>query len=151
MIIPLIPALQEQTDNVSGSISKEPNKLGKCFLFDFTAGDFVIKDGRLQKIDGLDALKIWIEKILKTEKYKFMIYETGQANEYGIKLRDLIDSKYPKCFAQAEMQREITEALSRNPEIIAINNFSFIRDKGLFTVNFDVSSIYGSIEEEVSY
>ena len=44
---------------------------GKSFYFDFEKGDFNVIDGRLQEINNLEALKLWITKILKTAKLKF--------------------------------------------------------------------------------
>ena len=46
---------------------------GKSFYFDFEKGDFNVIDGRLQEINNLEALKLWITKILKTAKLKFRI------------------------------------------------------------------------------
>ena len=59
----------------------------RSYLFDFNKGDFVVRDGKLVECDGMDALKVWIEKILKTEKGRYRIYDgTG----YGCQLEDLI-------------------------------------------------------------
>ena len=40
----------------------------KSYLFDFENGDFVVRDGKLIECDGIDAIKVWIEKIPRTEK-----------------------------------------------------------------------------------
>ena len=40
----------------------------KSYLFDFTTGDFVVRDGKLIECDGIESIKVWIEKILRTEK-----------------------------------------------------------------------------------
>lgn len=125
--------------------------LGKSFYFDFKSGDFILRDGKLIVTDGIEALKIWIMKILKTEKFKFKIYENGEMSEYGVTLLELINSGYPQFFIQAEIQREVTEALLRNIEITGLSNFIFTREKRTLVVNFDVSSIYGTIQQEVRF
>ena len=51
--------IQSQTESNNGT---------KTYLFDFDKGDFVIRDGKLVECDGVDAIKVWIEKILRTEK-----------------------------------------------------------------------------------
>ena len=51
----------------------------KSYLFDFDTGDFVVRDGKLIECDGLKAVKIWIEKILRTEKTN---RQTGE-KKYG--------------------------------------------------------------------
>lgn len=139
------PLLQETTQSTKTSS-------GKSFLFDFSSGDFVLKDGKLQSIDSVEALKVWIIKILKTEKFKFKIYEkTSGADEYGVTLIDLINSNHPQIFIQAEMQREITEALKKNIEILNVRNFNFVRTKRNLEVSFTVDSIYGSLSQEVVF
>ena len=52
----------------------------KSYLFDFTTGDFVVRDGKLIECDGISAIKVWIEKILRTEKGRYLIYDN---TEYG--------------------------------------------------------------------
>lgn len=143
----LIPSLQEQVNNINEAETTRAS--GKSFLFDFNTGDFVLKDGKLVEIEGLEALKMWIQKILKTEKFKFKIYETGETNEYGVTLLELINKGYPIYFVQSEIQREITEALLINPEINDISSFIFTRETRGLVVTFTVDSIYGSTESEV--
>lgn len=138
------PLLQEDNQEIKAT-------LGKSFLFDFKSGEFVLKDGKVVLAEGVEVLKIWIQKILKTEKFMFKIYETGEVNPYGVTLLELVNSGYPKFFIQAEIQREITQALLKNPEILDVNNFSFDRDKRTLIVNFNVNSIYGNTLEEVKF
>lgn len=38
-------------------------------------GQFAVKNGRLVRLTGTDALKMWITKILKTEKNRFRAYD----------------------------------------------------------------------------
>jgi hypothetical protein len=144
----LIPDLQEQVNNINAT-SETTTTRGKSFLFDFVTGDFITRDGKLQPAEGLESLKIWIEKILKTEKFKFKIYETGEVNPYGITLLDLINRGYPKAFIESEIQREVSEALLRNSEINEISGFSFERVKRGLSVSFTVRSIYGETVSEV--
>lgn len=125
----------------------EEKTIGKSFIFDFEKGDFLVKDGKLIEVEGIEAIKIWIEKVLKTEKFKFKVYKTGSENEYGVTILELINSGHPQFFIQAEIQREIEEALLRNPDIKSVNNFNFVRNKRTLIVNFTVNTIYGSIEQ----
>jgi hypothetical protein len=143
-LFPQFEALQLNNDDIRTT-------LGKSFLFDVNTGDFILKNGKLQAIEGIEALKVWIQKILKTEKFKFKVYETGEINEYGVTLLELVNSGYPHAFIQAEIQREIAEALDRNPEILAVNNFSFTREKRTLIAHFNVNSIYGTVEQEVKF
>ena len=45
----------------------------KSYLFDFANDDFVVRDGKLIECDDIDAIKVWIEKILRTEKGRYTI------------------------------------------------------------------------------
>lgn len=39
------------------------------------AGQFAVRNGRLVTIEGVAALKMWIEKILRTERNRFRVYD----------------------------------------------------------------------------
>ena len=133
----------ESQINIGEMIETTSN--GKSFLFNFSIGDFPLKDGKLQVITGIDALKVWIEKVLRTEKKKFRIYD-----EYGVSF-EVLNTKHPYMFIQAEIQREITEVLSKNSDILSIDNFSFALEKRTLIVSFEVNSVYGLISQEVSF
>lgn len=135
-----------QQDNILSNNETYGN--GKSFLFDFNQGDFVIQDGKVEEIDSLEALKMWIIKILKTEKNKFKIYDN---TDYGASLTELITSDLPMPFIKSEIEREITEILLQNSNIKSVQNFKFERNKMLLNVSFDCSTIYGTVESEVPF
>ena len=116
----------------------EPVSLGtKTFLFDFNRGDFVLRDGKLVVCDGIEAVKVWIEKIIRTEKNRYSIYVGTQ---YGCHLEDLIiGNNYTASFVESELKREIEEALLQNPMIISLSGFVLERDKGSITVTAEVN------------
>ena len=108
----------------------------KTYLSDFDKGDFVIRDGKLVECNGIEAVKIWIEKAIRTEKSRYSIYE-GTA--YGCHLEDLIiGNNYTVEFVEAELKREIEEMLLRNPQISNIDGFKLIRDANSITVTLEV-------------
>ena len=108
----------------------------KTFLFDFNSGDFVMRDGKLIECDGIDAIKVWIEKILRTEKDRYKIYDN---TEYGCHLEDLIiGNSYTAEFIEAELKREIEDALKQNPRISSVTNFKITRNTNAITVNLEV-------------
>ncbi|WP_313757078.1 DUF2634 domain-containing protein [Tissierella sp.] len=132
---------------------KENKKQGKAFLFDFKQGDFLIKDGRLIEVDGVEAIKVWIEKILRTEKFKFKIYEEDGIDEYGITIKRLIQGKkVPQFFLQSELRREIEETLQKHIEIDRIDNFRTAQDQTTLIIYFTVILKSGEIfNQEVSF
>jgi len=133
--------LNNNTQSPEGKIS---------FDFDFSTGDFVLEDGKVKTLNGIEALKMWITKVLKTEKYRFKVYNTDDVEKYGASLHEIVTSDYPMEFIKSESQREITETLLKNAEIKNVDNFKFNRDKKTLNVSFNVSTIYGTVESQVS-
>lgn len=108
----------------------------KSYLFDFTTGDFIVRDGKLIECDGISAIKVWIEKILRTEKGRYHIYDN---TEYGCHLEDLIiGNSYTAEFIEAELKREIEDALKQNSQITSVTNFKISRNKNAITVTLEV-------------
>ena len=108
----------------------------KSYLFDFENGDFVVRDGNLIECDGIESIKIWIEKILRTEKGRYPIYDN---TEYGCYLEDLIiGNSYTAEFIEAELKREIQDALKQNPKITSVTNFNITRNTNAITVTLEV-------------
>lgn len=108
----------------------------KSYLFDFTTGDFIVRDGKLIECDGIEPIKVWIEKILRTEKGRCPIYDN---TEYGCHLEDLIiGNSYTAEFIEAELKREIEDALKQNSQITSVTNFKITRNKNAITVTLEV-------------
>lgn len=140
---------QDATSIIAKLNNNSVSSGGKSPSFDFEIGDFVAKDGKVQMLTGYDALKQWIQKVLKTEKNKYKIYNTDELEKYGVALLELITSKYPIAYIQAQVETIVTEALGKNSDIKSVNNFVFTRDKNLLNCEFDVASIYGKSTESV--
>lgn len=141
-MLPRIVELEFNVEEVTQPISR-----GKAFLFDYEKGDFVYKNGSPQTVEGKEALKSWIDKLIRTEKFKFKIYEDV---EYGISLESLLGSKLPRSFIQAEIQRELTEEINKHEDVTNISSWQFNADGSRWTIAFRVHSIYGDLEMEVN-
>ena len=108
----------------------------KSYMFDFENGDFVVRDGKLIECDGIESIKVWIEKILQTEKGRYPIYDN---TEYGCHLEDLIiGNSYTAEFIEAELKREIEDALKQNHRITSVTNFNITRNTNAITVTLEV-------------
>jgi hypothetical protein len=119
---------------------------GKSFLFDFNKGDFALKDGKIQTAEDISALKVWIEKILRTKRDEYKIYE---GTPYGSRFDDLaVGSTYPPTFIDSELRREVEDALTQNPQIITVSDFTVDRSAGNCTVNFNVTLTSGLVINE---
>ena len=140
---------EEYLVNEDAAIETEETSVfnGTSFLYDWQKGDFVYKNGAPVIVTGIEALKMWIEKVIRTEKYKWGIYEDV---EFGPQLDDLIGKNLPAGFMQSELKREITEALLVNPYIEAIENFKFEKVDDVGHISFEVVSNEEMFMMEVS-
>lgn len=97
--------------------------------------------------DKLDAMKQAIYKILRTERFEYIIYSWN----YGIELIELMDKLYPYIYSVLE--EHITEALMQDDRIMKVYNFVFTRNKSkrdlLVTFNVDTTEGNLVIEREV--
>lgn len=93
-------------------------------------------------VDGLEALKQAINKVLSTEKYEYPVYGFN----YGIAWKELVGEE--QTYVRAEMKRMIQEALLRDDRIQGVDEFRFSFAGDICRCTFHVSGIYGDIEIE---
>lgn len=124
---------------------------GKSFLFDFDTGDFMVIDGKIKPVENLEAVRIWIDKILRTERFKFRVYEKeNNEEEYGVSLLDFTNGNYDMAFKKIEIEREIKEALAKNTAISKVHSFVFEQKKRTLNCKFTVETIYGTAGGEIT-
>lgn len=94
-------------------------------------------------VDGLEAVKQAVYKILMTVRFEYLIYDTDYGSEIGgLQGRSA-------GYVRSELQRRITEALLQDDRITAIEDMNIsIRGDEAF-VTFTVVSVYGNYNEEV--
>ena len=112
------------------------------------APEEVIKTSRTYKlsgdkiqgyVDGLEALKQAIYKVLNTERYEYPIYSFN----YGIDLESLVGKD--RTYVQIELKRRISECLLQDERITGVDNFRFEGSSDVLKCTFDVHSIYGDL------
>ena len=119
------------------------------FDFDFKAGEFRMKNGNPVVLTGVDALKMWIQKCLRTQLNRYSIYKGRQ---YGANIEDLVIGKsYNLDFAESELQREIEEALLQHDDIQSMINFTITNEKRGMNISFTLATTYGEITDGYSY
>ena len=83
-----------------------------------------MKNGNPVVLTGIDALKLWIEKTIRTQLNRYSIYKGRQ---YGANIEDLVIGKtYGIDFAESELRREIEIALLKNEDIHNMDSFSAV-------------------------
>lgn len=96
--------------------------------------------------DGLNAMEQAIYKIIRTERYKYIIYSW----DYGIELEDLFGMPVSYCIP--EIERRIKEALLQDTRILEVTDFEFEEPKrGVVFVRFKALTVFGNLDigEEV--
>lgn len=131
----LLPVYSEEVVN-EFEYAEQPSKTYRMRveLENGTAGRIV------GHVDERGAVEQAVYKILNTERGENEIYN----NQYGVELDDLMGMPMP--YVIPEIDRRIKEALLMDDRIKSVGNFKFeIPEKGVLSVSFNVTSIYGQI------
>lgn len=121
-------------------VEEETEQTSRTYRIDFENGCI---DGM---IDGLDAVKQSIIKVLSTERFKNLIY----SENYGCEIKDMMmNDDNTDSFMESEIPALIKEALSDDDRILSVDNFEIYDsddEKDGLMVTFDVATIYGNFE-----
>lgn len=130
----MIPQMQMQDDLVNDfEFEQQPSKTYKMNLEQMTIGGW---------IDGLEAVKQSVYKILNTERYDYLIYSWN----YGSELTNLIGEQIQ--FVNSKIEQKITDALLQDERIEKVSDFTFYSSKGAVIVEFTVTTSEGTFMAE---
>lgn len=119
------------------------------YNFDFKQGEFVMSGGTVDVLTGIDALRLWIDKTIRTQFGRYSIYK---GKNYGANIEDLtIGKSYGFDFVESELKREIETALLQHEDILSMNNFTVQKNGTVLDVTFTLKTVYGNIDKEISY
>lgn len=101
-------------------------------------------NGRIssQTVDGIEAVKQTVYKILSTQRFEHLIYSGNYGNEM-----ELSEVRGRAVF-ESEVERWVTEALTQDDRIAAVTGFSFQYGMDTALVRFTVDTEFGSYQEE---
>lgn len=137
-MFPVIKADLQKLEQAAES-SQGILQCGNAFAFDYTTGQHMLIDGKVEKCTDTTAIAQWIEKVIRTEKNKYEIYTEDEAEEFGISIYQYIGLKnFPLGFAASELKRELTEQLTAHPMIEEIQDFRTEKEKRGLKVFFSV-------------
>ena len=137
MIFPNIKA--KETDKLELNSLKE---IG----WDFEKDEPLFKDNNFIVVEGIEALKVWVYKTIKTTRFKYLIY----SNAYGTYIKSFIGKVFTER-VKNDFKKEIIEALLINNYIESVSVIEYKLDYNeLFlslkietkinkTLNFEVS------------
>ncbi|MCF0163243.1 MAG: DUF2634 domain-containing protein [Fusobacterium necrophorum] len=114
-------------------------KNGKTFLIDFQKGKMLRRNGKLIKTDDERSVRMWIEKVLLTEKYKWNIYKNNGSNQYGMRYKAmLLGQRFPTPVLYSEFTRELEETVLKNKQIKEIKDIDVKLVKHALETRFTV-------------
>lgn len=118
--------------------------LFKMYAWNFDEDCFQL-DGNGHKIllTGDDALKVWIAKVCRTERYVWLAY----SRRFGIELYPFVNKVMGVGERKSELKRMLIEALMVNPYIksidsITLNEANHGKD---MEINLTLTTIYGTL------
>jgi len=86
-------------------------------------------------IDGRDAIIQFVDKAIRTARYRFPIYDW----DYGCEIEDLIGQDVSVALLEAEIPRVIREALIYDDRIDNVGGFELRREADKLYVSFFVT------------
>lgn len=127
----------------------------KEFAWDFVHDTFLYNnDGTIKEVIENEALKVWIYKALKTERYRHEAYLHGMYNNdssYGVELEQYIGNYSNTNKTATLICKKIKECLQINPYIKSIDCVDIESiDGDKLTISLKVTSIYGNLEQKIN-
>lgn len=124
--------------------TEEDLPLFKEYAWDFENDKFLYDgNGRHILLEGNEALKVWIYKVLKTERFMYLAY----SKRFGIELYPFMAKVMSVLQRKSELRRMITEALMVNAYISSIDSIIFDeQNRGEdMEIQIVLTTIYGEL------
>ncbi|MEG1096601.1 MAG: DUF2634 domain-containing protein [Clostridiales bacterium] len=93
-------------------------------------------------LNGIDAIKAWAYRALKTQRLKHPIFTW----DFGSDLQNFIGQNFSQDLAQSEIQRTIKETLLLHPNITDVTAFSFDLEGSKLRIGCKIVTILGDVE-----
>lgn len=137
----ILPNDTEILDKAIQETTQEGEELLLCkeYAWDFDKNKFILENGKFKVVEGNEALKVWIWKALKTERYRHLAYSWN----YGHELDSLVGKGLSNAALKLEVERYIKEALLINPYLKDIYNLNITIEGAKLDIAFTVSTVYG--------
>ncbi len=126
-----------------GSATSSANALPifREYAWDFEHDCFIYRDGKHVIVEGKEALKVWIYKTLKTERYRHPIY----SRSYGVELEQYQGKRTNNDETEMEVERYVTEALLVNPYIRRVVSIDHTCEKDVLSMDITLDTEYGEV------
>lgn len=127
------------------SVAKEALPLCREIAWNYETGAPVFSGGRPVEVTGVEAVKVWIWKAIKTVRFCHDIYTW----DYGCEAVSLIGQAFTAAVKESEAVRYIREALEPNPYITNVRQVDVTFSDTVLSIHCVVSTIYGEVEVNV--
>jgi len=134
------PFVSGNTDNVATTENSLPTFTE--YAWDFVNDQFIFENGSHKIVAENEALKVWIYKTLKTERWRYRAYD----NAYGIELEQFIGTRTNNSASAGEIEQYISESLLINPYIKSIDDIQAAIDGDTLTYTIALTTVYGSLK-----
>lgn len=108
------------------------------YAYDFSTGQLKLKDGKHYYVYGNEALKIWVYKMITTERFRFPAY----TNRFGNEIYSLVGETISDKFKKEEIKRYLIEGLMVHPYIKSINKIVLKMEKSVLIADVFFTSIF---------
>lgn len=144
MIFPFISGLDEVED-VELELTETTLEMYREVAWDYVNDTPIIENGDFKIVEGKDAIKVWIYKSLKTNRFEHEIYSW----DYGSELNELVGYQDTNNLIKTESERYIKEALLINPYILDVKINDVKINDSILNANVIVSTVYGEVDINV--
>ena len=110
--------------------------------WDFERDIPIFRGGEPVAVEGRDALKVWIWRVLRTPRFKYEIYTWA----YGSEFESLLGQACSDAVKTAEAPRYLRECLLVNPYITAVKDIAVSFEAGQLNVTGTAETVYGEVK-----
>ncbi|OAT88275.1 DUF2634 domain-containing protein [Candidatus Arthromitus sp. SFB-turkey] len=134
--------------NIKGRETKklELNSLKEIAL-DFEKDEPIIKNNEFLIVEGIEALKVWVYKTIKTTRFKYLVY----SNAYGTSIKNFIGKVFTEE-VKRDFKKEVVEALLINNYIESVSIIEYKLDYNKLFLSLKIETkINKTLNFEVSF
>lgn len=114
-------------------------------LMDYEKGVPVWRSGNPVLVTGLEAVKGWVWRALKTARYRHSVFSWS----YGCELDALVGQSYRADTKLSEASRYVQEALLVNPYIKEVRMLDSHFEGSMLRLTVSVTTVYGGVTVSV--
>lgn len=127
--------------NVPSNLDIQKNlPLCKELAWDFQSDDYLYDKNKNHKyVTGNEAVKVWVWKALRVERYRYRAYY----DDYGIELEKFIGKVTNDTPSQFDLFQYVKDALLVNPYITNVDAVDVIQEHKKIILQIELQTVYG--------